>query len=91
MIKVNFHTNLDDYFSSDFPSHALSVPKVGERVNVLPDLEEMFIQKKLPTTLEVVSVTHTVDRERRPVVNVELWYGKTVFKLYFPDGLENRR
>lgn len=91
MIKVNFHTNLDDYFSSDFPSHVLCVPRVGEHVEVLPELEEMFINKKLPRRLKVVNVTHTVDREKRPVVKVELWYSETEFKLYFPNGLVNRR
>lgn len=91
MIKVNFHTNLDDYFSSDFPQEVLSVPRVGEHINVLPELEEMFIHKKLPRRLKVVDVTHTVDREKKPIVKVELWYSDTEYKLFFPNGLENRR
>jgi len=97
MIEITFRTNLDDYSSSHFNNKVLAVPREGEYVEVLPSMASHFRSKRLPTRLIVKCVTHTTDNSgiytpnsKIPKIVVELWYSDNDYKLFFPNGLENR-
>lgn len=71
MMSIKFHTNLDKYKTNCWPENLTFVPHKGEFVNVVRVFEQYYRDKKLPTRLEVVSVTYT-----ELGVVCELWYNK---------------
>ena len=86
-MKVIFKTNIDAYSDKHyFPEHFTAVPRKGEMVEVKNEYIKLFTSKKLPSRLEVVSVTW---KERNPFnghsyetyVEVELWYNETDLKF----------
>jgi hypothetical protein len=91
MVPVHINCNLDDYNSSDFPKEFVAVPRKGELVEIRSDLQDHFTKTlKLPIALEVKRVYHKNGRSG-PYIMLDLWYDETTYKLYFPNGLENRR
>lgn len=81
-MKVYFRTNLDKYNGSMFPelsSH--EVPRKGDFIELKDIYIRHFQSQKLPTRLEVVSVTWKED-----YVECELWYNKTDVELYKMSG-----
>ena len=92
--RIRFATNLDDYSASDFPSTFHTIPNRGDYVEVRQDMKKHIESCKLPTRLEVFSVTHKHHKEQGSEFTytvVELWYAPNDYKLFFPDGLQNRR
>jgi hypothetical protein len=71
-MKIVFQTNIDNYKTNCFPENLTSAPRMGEKVMVVKAFISYFRDKKLPTRLEVVDVTHTEE-----CVICELWYNKT--------------
>ena len=72
MPKIKFKTNLDKYQGNCFPSNLEIPPRVGEKVAVVEGFISHYMNRKLPTTLEVVDVLHT-----EKLIVCELWYSKT--------------
>lgn len=91
MIRIYVNCNLDDYSSSDFPTHFTSVPRKGERVYVRSELQKHFNSIKLPTHLEVKSVHYQETSKGVAEPMIDLWFDETTFKLFYPNGLEHRR
>lgn len=80
---VRFRTNLDQYTGEDFAdSFGFDiVPRTGDFIEVRRDRILKFESKRLPTRLEVVSVTWHLSDSGRPEATVELWYNKTDLEL----------
>ena len=70
-MNIIFHTNLDAYNSSYFPTDLTFVPRIGEKVAVNKTIAHYLRNKKLPTRLEVVDVIYHED-----YVECELWYNQ---------------
>lgn len=58
-MKIIFHTNLDHYKTNCFPENLTHKPFIGEKIQVVSVFKSFYENKKLPTRLEVVDVTHT--------------------------------
>lgn len=82
-MKVFLRTNLDRYNSADFATPIDFIPRAGDYIQVLDRVAPKFIQNKLPTRLEVISVTHT---ERGTIC--ELWYNEYDKKICDLAGAE---
>ena len=84
-MKVVFKTNLDNYQVNCFPDNLITPPRIGESVLVTEGFGSYFIDKRLPTKLIVVDVTHTeqgvlcelhyskIDIERANLMNINLF------------------
>jgi hypothetical protein len=80
-MKIIFRTNLDNYSSSDFPNFithqgaynfedlTISIPRIGETIEVKENMKPKFLSRKLPIRLNVCNVTYT-----ESAVICELWY-----------------
>ena len=80
---VWFKTNLDQYSGDDFaPRYTFKVvPRKGDFVEVMSSRSLKFKNLKLPTRLEVVSVTWKLGNDYEPEAIVELWYNKTDLEM----------
>jgi hypothetical protein len=78
--NIKIFTNLDKYKTSYFPILNYC-PRVGEYVRVINSMVESIESKGLPTSLIVVSITHTEFGAM-----VELYYSETQLSVY---NLEN--
>ena len=80
---VRFWTNLDQYTGEDFAdSFGFDiVPRKGDFIEVRRGRITKFRNLKLPTRLEVVSVTWRLSSSGTPEATVELWYNQTDLEL----------
>jgi len=58
-MKIKIVTNLDKYQTNCFPDNLQYVPRVGEYIMIDDVFNEYYHKQCLPTTLKVVSVTHS--------------------------------
>lgn len=72
-MKIKFTTNLDNYQKACFPEVLTIPPRIGDSVLVRKVWYRYFLDKKLPTQLEVVNVIWTEDYSEEIVI-CELWY-----------------
>jgi len=70
-MKITFTTNLDKYSSIHFPENLVHVPRISEKIYVKKEFEKYFLNKRLPTRLEVVDVFYYENK-----IICELWYNE---------------
>jgi len=82
MNKIIFRTNIDAYKTNCFPINLTHLPRKGDLVSVVEVFGRHYIDKGLPTSLEVKSILHT---ERG--VLCELNFSKTQLEAYKLSGV----
>lgn len=79
---IRFRTNLDKYRNNCFPKNLNIPPRVGEIVSVIEVMKPHFEKMRLPTTLEVVRVTHTEQN-----IICELWMSELDVAICNENGI----
>lgn len=90
MVKIVFHTNVDDYGIVCWPKYTNIIPRIGETVYVDDQMKDYYRNKKLPIRMEVVDISYSEKKdslytgytnEYYTLVEVELWYKDVDWKF----------
>lgn len=82
-MKIIYKTNIDVYENYWFPKNHVNIPpSVGHRVSVSSSVKSFFIDRRLPTSLEVVKVTWEED-----CIICELHYSELDFKTFKENNI----